>query len=222
MALPLKRTLGEMRTELAARLGFGAQGAAGVNQSLLSSFLKTAQDELYWQYEFEELRQTTEDEDATKITTGIGQILYDYPDDCEPRRIIEVAVQNSKTWNILHEGIDASHDSVADGQALPRRFDRRAQLEIWPQPNTSYPLRIEYYRRPARFTLNGDRATVDDNLIFLHALVSAKQHYNQKDAPTYAQQLNHVLLRYRSKSSGDKRFVRGGSSQTSQPRPEVI
>lgn len=221
MALPLKRTLGELRSELSARLGFGAQGGSGVNQVLLNSFLQTAQDGLYWQYDFEELRKTTEDAAADNIVTGVGQTLYDYPDDCEPRRIIEVAVSYQETWQILKEGIDARHDSVAATQSYPLRFDRRQQLEIWPQPNGQYPLRIEYYQRPSRFTQDGDRATVDDGLVLLHALVSAKLHYRQPDAQVYSDQLTAMLGRLRRGAVGKKRFMRGSGYSEPVPRSEV-
>lgn len=56
MSLPDKVTLGELRVELQARLGYAAATSVStVNSALLNSFLRRAQDQLYWEYHFPEL-----------------------------------------------------------------------------------------------------------------------------------------------------------------------
>ena len=53
MALPTARNLGSLRQELRDRLGFAAFGSqAGINTALLDSFLRQAQEQLYWEYIF--------------------------------------------------------------------------------------------------------------------------------------------------------------------------
>ncbi len=217
MALPGKPTLGELRAEVLARLGFAAQGAAAGNLvTTVDSYLKRAQDYLYWKYDFKELRRLRD------IAVNPGQTLYDWPDDMEPRRLVSVQVLDNGIWVPLEEGIEYFHDTVADTRFHPRRFDRRDQLEIWPQPDASYTLRIEYYQRLARFTQDGDRCTIDDALLFNYALAKAKRHYNQPDAQDYFDEVADLLRRLKSGEHGHKRYVVGEKPGTPMPRPKVI
>ena len=51
MALPTARNLGSLRQELRDRLGFASFGSqAGINTAILDSFLRQAQEQLYWEY----------------------------------------------------------------------------------------------------------------------------------------------------------------------------
>ena len=78
----INRQLGDLRAELLVRLGFGAAGSASVtNSAIIDSFLRSAQEQLYWQFEWAELRTFDEQ------TTGIDQRFYNYPADCEVERI---------------------------------------------------------------------------------------------------------------------------------------
>ncbi len=217
MALPGKPTLGELRAEVLARLGFAAQGAAAGNLiTTVDSYLKRAQDYLYWKYDFRELRRVRD------ITVNPGQTLYDWPDDMEPRRLVSVQVLDHGIWVPLEEGIEYFHDTVADTRFHPRRFDRRDQLEIWPQPDASYTLRVEYYRRLGRFAQDGDRCTIDDALLFNYALAKAKRHYNQPDAQDYFDEVADLLRRLKSGEHGQRRYVVGDKPGTPMPRPKVI
>jgi len=202
MALPLKRTLRELRTELSARLGFGTRVSSNVNLTLLNKFLQAAQEGMYYQYDFEELRKTTEDNAEDNIVTVVGQTLYDYPDDCEPVRIVEVFIyhrgRNAAGWIRLHEVTDMYKWPAEElEEARPLNYQRGQRLEIRPPPNAVYPLRIEYYQKPTRFTQDEDRATVDDVLVFQHALVSAKLHYRQPDVQVESDMLTALLARLR-------------------------
>lgn len=217
MALPAKRSLGALRDIVQARLGFGAMGAAtGLNITLIDSWLYSAQYYLYWQYEFPELRQIYD------WTTAAGQTLYDFPDVMEPRMILDMRVSYNGVWVPMKEGIDYEHDTVVDTRFYPRRFDRFAQLELWPQPDGIYTVRCDHYKRLGAFAVDVDKATVDDELILMLATSMGKAHYRQPDADFYQKTLNDTLRKLRKKSKGNKRFFRNGVEMEAMPKPVVV
>lgn len=207
------RTLGELRSELATRLGFGAMGSAGINSGLLNSFLQNAQDQLFADFQWRHL--ITYDEK----TTGAGQSLYDWAEDCDPSNVTEIAVNDGVTWTPMTEGIDWMMRSD-DTQFMPQRYERFAQMEVWPVPDTQYTIRRYYVRSPDRFTQDNDRASIDDGLILLHAITNAKQHYQQKDGANYATQLNAMLIRLKGRSRSAA--VSRRSSPPVPPRPRTV
>jgi len=217
MALPLKKTLGEMRAELLDRLGFASQGSsAGSIISTADSYLQRAQNYLYWKYDFNELNKTYD------WSTAQGQTLYDWPDDMEPRKVIELRTLWNSYWHPMHEGISFQHDSVADVQYYPLRYDRRAQLEVWPEPNAIYTIRGEYYKRLDRFTLDNDRVTLDEHLVFTYALAKAKKHYRQPDANDYMEELGDLITQLRIAAHGNNRYIRGDNAQDVQREPVTV
>ncbi len=217
MALQPQRTLGELRAELRVRLGFAAAGAAGgPNDLTLDSFLRTAQDYLYWRYELPRLRTHWD------VTVGQDQNLVDYPDECEPRRIERIEVQVSGWWQALAGGIEPWHESTMDNQGIPQRFELRDQIRLWPKADQTYTLRIRGIRRLGRFTQDGDRATVDDALVLAVALRDAKLHYRQPDAQVYADEAAGLLASLAAGAHRGMRYVPGGSRPEVIPRPKLI
>ena len=91
MALPLKRTLGELRQELRDRLGFASTGGrSGANTSIIDSFLRNAQSQLYWQFDWKFLISVNK-----SIVTNQSQTLYDWPDAVDPDRLIAVLAEDT-------------------------------------------------------------------------------------------------------------------------------
>jgi hypothetical protein len=171
------RTLEDLRGELRVRLGFGAAGGVpGVNQSLLDSFLRSAQDELYWQGSWAEIRSRED------LSIGLGQTLVNYPSDCNPQRIEDIYVQVGTTWMPVIEGIDKELYTTVDSQSYPTRYERLDQLEFYPEADQSYTIRVWYYKNLLRFTQDADVATLNDSIIFARALAMAKAHYRHPDA----------------------------------------
>ena len=209
MALPTKRNLGSLRRELRDRLGYGSAGSqAGPNGSIMDSFLRQAQEQLYWEYTPREMvKQST-------ITTNDGQTLYDWPDNCNPDRLLRVNARDTTSstanrWK-LTEGVEYQHDDYATPKTRPLRFERRDQLEIWPQPDgNQYRIELEYVKRLDNFSLDSDLITLDAELILMLALSNAKAHYRHSDASIYSQQLIQMLTKIKSGTQGGKRFVRG-------------
>lgn len=211
----LFRTLGELRSELARRLGFGATGSAGINAGLLDSFLQNAQDQLYPQFDWRHLIKYDE-----KVT-GVGQSLYDYPDDCDPTRITDVAISYGGLWVPMAEGITFDMRSVADSATVPCRYERFAQFEVWPNPDAAYTIRRYYTASPSRFTQDNDRASIDDALILLHAIANAKLHYRQPDGQGYGTQMQAMMRQVKAKNRGQAVHSRD-SSAPAMVRPRDV
>lgn len=195
MALPIKRTLGEIRADIQTRLGFGQAGQAGVvNSPLIDSMIRSAQNQLYAQHDFLHLKKVHEE------PTGAEQQFYDYPTDCDVGGILTIAVKWGSRYYTLTEGIDIA-DRGWNPAGPPQKYERADQIEIWPIPaGTEYTLRIEYIKTLDPLNDNNDRTTIDSELIYLHALSNAKAHYRQPDAQTYASQLDALLSRLKAKN----------------------
>lgn len=195
------RTLGELRHELSTRLGFGAMGSAGINAGILDSFLRNAQEQLFAQLDWRNLIRHDEKQ------TGVGQAFYDWAADCNPGRLRDIAINDGTRWVPMVEGIDWAMRSDSN-QGVPIRFERGTQMEVWPAPDAIYTIRRYYTANPARFTQDNDRASLDDDLILLHALVNAKLHYKQADGQTYANQLQAMLDKLTAQNRGKSVFSR--------------
>ena len=209
------RTLGELRSDLSRRLGFGAQGSSGINSALLDSFLQNAQDQLFAAFEWRNLIKYDEK------TTGVGQVNYDWATDCDPTHIREIAVYGGTRWVPMDEGITFAHRS-SDIPSRPCRYERYSQMEVWPEPDAAYTIRRYYVATPARFTQDNDRASIDDGLVFLHALTNAKLHYRQEDGQAYANQLNSMLEKLKSKNRGKAVVTRRDVDSVYMARPRDV
>lgn len=212
------RTLGELRSTILARLGMGAMGASGgANKALIDSFLFEAQQALYWMQDWKDL---TWYEDKT---TGVGQNEYDYPAECEKeRRLLRVEVCDSGIWRKLEEGISTSMWSTMDSQAYPQRFERFAQILLYPKSDAVYTLRFWYVKDLARFSQDGDRATLQGSMILTHALAHAKAHYKQADAPLYQSALETLLSRIRGQAFSTNGVYKRTDQTPIEPKPAVV
>jgi len=194
MSLPLKKTLGEIRSDIQIRLGFGMAGQSGiVNSSLIDSMIRSAQEQLYMQFDWIELKAVYE------RLTGSAQQYYDYPADCNVERITGLYVIWGGRHIPLSEGILATDRDIPSGD-VPIKYERRDQLEVWPIPSSNqYTLRFEYIKTLAPLNVNSDRTSLPSEIIYLHALSNAKAHYRQPDAQTYASQLDAMINKLKAK-----------------------
>ena len=198
MPLPLKRTLSELRADIQVRLGFGMAGQSGVvNAPIIDSMLRSAQNQLYEQFEWSELRS------VEVRQTGQNQQFYDYPVNCNVDRMTRLFIQSGGQFHELKEGIDPLSRSFAASN-IPERFERRDQIEVWPVPQAQYTLRIEYIKTLNPFTANSDRCTLPDEMVYLHALANAKEHYRQPDAKTYTSQMEAMMMRLKARHRGNR------------------
>lgn len=209
MSLPLKKTLSSIRSDIQIRLGFGMAGQSGiVNSALIDSMIRSAQEQLYVQFDWPELKAVNE------RLTGTDQQFYDYPVDCNIERILGLWVIWSGKHIPLAEGINSDDRSYSNG-GVPAKYERRDQIELWPIPTSNaYTLRTEYIKTLAPLNVDSDRTSLPSELIYLHALSNAKAHYRQPDAQTYASQLEALLSKIKSKQRTTGVW---GKTRTSNP-----
>jgi hypothetical protein len=219
------RTLAELRAELLARLGMAAMGASGgANVTLIDSFLRNGQAQLYRMQDWKHLI------DYEDKTLGEEQNLLDYPASGEmnegsaarDKRILRIETLYSGQWRTLKEGIRTSDWDTMDTLSYPCKYERYSQLLIYPKADQTYTVRIWFVADLDAFTESEDRATLDDEMIMLHALANAKAHYRQPDAATYQGQLNSLLASLRGQSFGSNNVYRRDDTPPPEPRPVVV
>jgi len=208
MSLPTKRNLGSLRQELRDRLGFASLGSqSGPNASIMDSFLRSAQEFLYWEYTPREMIET-----AT-ISSNDAQTAYTWPDTVHLDRIITVVGEDTTSatpnrW-AMKEGIDYTHDNYVTPKTTPTRYEVRSNFDVWPQPDgNQYRFHIEHVKRLDAFSVDGDFVTLDSDMVLHLAIANAKAHYRHEDAPVYGQQLERYLRNLKGAGLGNKRFVR--------------
>lgn len=222
------RTLGDLRGELLARLGMGAQGASGASLTLLNSFLRNGQAQLYRAQDWKHLT------DYADKPLGVGQNMLDYPTAgtmntavgcARDQRILRIETYVSGQWKKLDEGIGTREWNYMGTQSWPARFERFAQLLIYPKANAIYTVRFWFVRDLGRFTQDSDPATLDDEMILLHAVANGKAHYRHPDAAQYQGQLAQLMASLRGQSFGtgtDAVVRRDECRSSSEPRPAVV
>lgn len=221
------RTLGELRVEVLARIGMGSQGTSGgANQTLIDSFLRNGQMQLYRLQDWKHL------EDYADFSTGVGQNVYDYPiagvmdptiGCARDKRVLRVETNVAGQFVQLTEGITTSMWSTMDSPGQPERYDRYKQILIYPQADTvNYIIRVWFIADLGEFTQSDDPATLDDEMILLHAITNAKLHYRQPDAQAYQGQLDALLGSLRGQSFGSNGVYRRSDRSAPERKPVVV
>jgi hypothetical protein len=200
------KTLGDLRSDMRAMLGSASSGAAaGPNATLIDTHLRNAQTLLYWTHDWAHLRHIWED------TLGVHQFLLDYPEDddavCNPDRVKAVSVLRGGVWSPpIPKGITPSMHTYQSNYSWPQRWDPYDQMRFWPSADQAYSMRIFGIRELARFTQDGDRASIDDTLISLVATATLKTHYRQPDANISQKASDSLLVKLKGKSWGQDVF----------------
>jgi hypothetical protein len=199
------RTLVELRAEMRAMLGGGSTGtAAGVNATLLDTHLRNAQTLLYWTHDWAHLRKY-----EIKVI-GATQTLIDYPTWCNPDRVRYVSVQRGTVWSPpLKKGITPQMYTYQQNPSWPQRWEPYDQIEVWPLTDQIYNLRIFGIKSLASFTVDQDRASVDDSAISIVATSTLKAHYRQPDSPVAKGIADELIRRLKEKSWGQDIFKQG-------------
>lgn len=222
------RTLGDLRGELLARLGMGAQGASGASLTLLNSFLRNGQAQLYRAQDWKHLA------DYKDADLGVDQNLLDYPTAgtmntsvgcARDQRILKIETYYAGQWRKLDEGIGTREWNYMETRSWPARFERFAQLLIYPKADQIYQIRFWFVRDLGRFVQDGDAATIDDEMILLHAIANGKAHYRHPDAAQYQGQLAQLMASLRGQSFGsgaDAVVRRSECAGDNMPRPAVV
>lgn len=206
--MPTYRTLENLRAIVIARVGMGGMGASGgANQALFDSFLSNGQFQLYMLQDWRHLIKY-----ETK-QLGVSQNQIDYPADAaRSQRILGIDTPYGGVWRDLFEGITTDMWSTMETLSYPCRYERYEQVLIYPKADQIYDIRFRYVADLEPFTENSHRATIDDEMILLHAITMAKLHYRQPDAEAYKGQLDALVARLRGNS-----FSRNGVYRRSEP-----
>ncbi len=213
------RTLGELMTELRARLGFVTQGsAASNNDQVIRSFLQEGHD-----YVFEKLQPPSQRK-SFDLQLVKGSYLYDWINDTDgdlidPGRILSVWLMDGDEiyTKMRQRGDYESRQDVDEGE--PSSFAHmNGQLEIYPVPDAAYRVRIEYLAGKNRFTQPSDRTSVPDRLVFLYALANAKAHYRHPDSQAAGATFESMLADAKAKQKEGKRYFVASSALELAPQ----
>ncbi len=212
------RTLGELRSELLSRLGMGGMGASGgAGGTLMTSFLRNGQMQLYRATDWRHLI------DYEDMATGVTQNQYDYPTPCDrDRRVLRLELLYAGQYSTIKEGITTGMWSTMETQGPPQRYERFAQILLYPKADAVYTFRVWYVKDLLPFTEESDVATLDDEMILLHAVTNAKAHYRQPDSKLYEGQLNTLLASLRGQSFGSNGVYRRGEPEAAERKPAVV
>lgn len=212
------KTLGEMMTELRARLGFVTQGSASKgNEVVLKSFCQEAQEYVYGALELSDMRM------RSVISMQPGESLYDWHDDeldldIDPLQVKYVYLRDGSFGQQLNQGISEKDRAFSENRFRPERYDTlNGQMEVYPVPDREYLLVVEHTCMPGRFEQNADRPNAPYRLVFLYALANAKAHYRHPDAQTAAITFQNMLKTYQDKQKENRRyFARGAYAREAQ------
>ena len=107
-------------------------------------------------------------------------------------------------------------------KSYPVRCERYAQLLLYPIANQEYTIRFWYVADLAPFDVQGDRATLDDQMVLLHALANAKAHYRHPDAAVYQGQLSSLMGSLRGQSFSMDGVYRRDMARDIDRKPAVV
>lgn len=214
------KTLGQLMTELRGRLGFVMQGSAiKNNEAIIKSFLQEAHDFVYAELAPPVMRK------KTAITLLQNSYLYDWHNDIEneliePNNVISVWLKVSDTIREpMRQGITEADRAFSTMRQRPQKYDTlNGQLEVWPVPERSYDLIVEYTAGKSRFEQQSDRPSVPDRLVFLYALANAKAHYRQPDAQAPAKSFEVMLGKEKSRQKENRRYFASPGVPNREPQ----
>jgi hypothetical protein len=215
------RTMGTLMTELRARLGFVAQGSASkANDLKIKSFLQESHEYVFAQLEPPPQRK------KTTIQLQRASFLYDWhndkeDEDIDPGRVLSLCIFTMQGQRApLKQGIGPAERAINPFFSWPTRYDTlNGQLEVWPTPDTSYDLVVEYTADWGRFEQPSDRPSVPDRLVFLYALATAKADYRHPDAQAAATAFQVMLDKEKMKQRENRRyFVQGADTPCDAPQ----
>lgn len=183
------QTLATLRVRVLRRLGYSNQALnppPGMTE-LVNEFLTSAQTFLWRRYPTLQTRR------MFRWKLVAGQRFYSLLDNDEdilanyhmdPNKQIEwVGIQDTRNvWYDLTKGIPPRLYTMIDKPWRPARYDIRGALEVYPAPDQTYFLWMKANFGLLAFAADGDFSTIDSELLFLHALATAKAHYGQPDA----------------------------------------
>lgn len=208
------RTLAELRQELLMRLGYAAvaRNPPPGMPALLDSFLQGAQRFLYRTYPvLRTERFYTWDMQAGSRFYDLSDSRDECPRKLDARMVSWVGVSEcNDQWRSLTCGIPPESYGRHDKQGAPDRYEIRQCIEVWPAPDERrWKLRIKGDFGLEPFAADGDRCTIDDEAVLLHALARAKAHYGHPDAANYERDALTYIKHLTAGAHHTRRYVPG-------------
>lgn len=229
MTYPVYQTKGQIRADVLARVGYGGLGAAAGNfVPYLDDLLVEAQETIFELLPDEKRKQEFL---FSTVIVPAPVTYYDVPANMDLEQIEYFGVFIVNRWIPVKQGIYLAHDSLNDIQTYPRKYDIRlnptvgyTQIEIWPEPDDVYQMKIKAETLLTPFVADGDLCSIDPRLIKLYAIAYAKAHLGKADAKQAMAAWELRLRRLKAKTHGNERYVRGvrNDYDTSNPRPKVV
>jgi hypothetical protein len=192
-------------------------------EALLTSFLQSAQTNLYRQYDV--LRT----ERFFEWNLVAGERFYDVDagtgSECDkildPRKLTWVGIECNGIWYPMTNGINPESYSWVDATGWPTAYEIRQCIEIFPAPDAdnTYTMRIKGRFGLEPFVDDEDQCTIDDEAVFLYALARAKAHYTQPDAANYQRDCMTYIGNMTAGAHGTRRYVPNQPEQWVTPNP---
>lgn len=120
------------------------------------------------------------------VTLGAQQNVIDYPEAVGPGSVIDIAIYFTDRYipltpRVIPVETDTDQEVAVGGATLvgvtglPRHYEQKNQILLWPRSNQAYPLRIEYMQ-PMNLPLDSSVSVVDATLIVYRAaaMISAQ------------------------------------------------
>ncbi|GAB1407673.1 hypothetical protein MASR1M8_15920 [Thermomonas brevis] len=127
----------------------------------------------------------------------------------DPLKVRWVGVSESGGFRALRSGIRPQlYGSGGLEKGPPERYEIRDCIHLFPTPSVTggdLVVKGDFGLEP--FEADNDRATIDDEAIFLHAVANVKSHYRHPDAPNYIAQMETHLRKLVAGSHGANRYV---------------
>ena len=230
---PAYRPLSDLRTALLRRLGYSAQAAnppPGMAE-LLNSFLDSAHRTIYRTYPAlhgeriftwtmtpgERFYGIAGNDEGAGETPACDKVL-------DPHRLSWVGMEDlNGVWYPLKRGIPPEFYTRADiTPGWPQYFEIRACIEVFPQPQAAYKLRVVGIADFVPMIADADKPVVDDEAVFLLALAQAKSHYSQPDSQIYYQQAYTHVQNLVGGMHGTRRYIPGQSKMPPATPPVFL
>lgn len=185
----------EARDAVADSVGYSSLEAQSTElRYKLDAFIQRAQNWCYWSYDWENLRR------VWQIATTAGISAYAWPtnsngESIEPRKLVEVWLNNSGTVSELREGVPYGlRGSVPN--APPTRYWRSNQLNLWPSPDAStYTINLNGYMQLLSLVGDTDVLTLDAEPVIELAIAIAKYDLGKVDAQEYLALVNQLIAK---------------------------
>ena len=168
---------------------------AATNNGPLKQAIKRTYEQLYDEFDWPHLKL------RKRISLQAGERYYDFPDDINFDRIIDVSIWYSGVPHPLHRGIGPEHFASFDSEGGDRSeptiaWDFKAnetdtsaspQFEVWPVPNSNdLVVEITGIRNTDRLVNDDDICRLDDNLVVMFTAAQLLRRQKSPDADDMA------------------------------------